>query len=169
MQIWEDFKILYSFGVHMKSILTAFALLTTATTFACPQLAGNFTQCKTATGEVLMADLKIEQSNTNGIENYAITYVDPETQAEQTITYITDAQWHTAVISDPDTGMNVELSFMGKCECEKLAFFEKMSIQGQSDEIVSIEGSAQMINNKLVVTNKGQAMGDVIDVSVTCD
>jgi hypothetical protein len=44
-----------------------------------------------------------------------------------------------------------------------------MSIQGQSDEIVNIEGSAQMINNKLVVTNKGQAMGDVIDVSVTCD
>jgi hypothetical protein len=153
----------------MKYLIFLFVFLTSSAVIACPQLAGNYTQCKTASGEVLMADLRIEQSNTNGIENYAITYVDPETQAEQTITYITDSQWHTAVISDPDTGMNVELSFMGKCQDEKLAFFEKMSIQGQSDEIVNIEGSAQMINNKLVVTNKGQAMGDIIDVSVTCD
>jgi hypothetical protein len=153
----------------MKFLIATLLLITSTLTLACPQLAGNYTQCKTATGEVLMADLKIEQTNTDGFENYAITYIDPETQAEQTITYITDAQWHTAVISDPDTGINVELSFMGKCESEKLVFFEKMTIQGQSDDMVNIEGSAQMINNKLVVTNKGQAMGDVIDVSVTCD
>jgi len=153
----------------MKFLITTLALISSSLSFACPQLAGNYTQCKTATGEVLMADLKIEQTNTNGIENYAISYIDPETQTEQTIIYITDAQWHSAIISDPDTGVNVELSFMGKCEGKKLSFYEKMTIQGQSDDMVNIEGSAQMIDNKLVVTNKGQAMGDVIDVSVTCD
>ena len=151
-------------------VLSLISLLLVATnTLACPNLAGRYTQCKTAEGEVMMADLNLEQNTVNGFTLFDINYIDPETNVEQTIQYLADGQWHADNYTDPDSGVVLDFAIKAECINETLYFHEKMSMQGELTEVVSIEGTAKMVNNQLVVTNKGHAMGEEINLTVACD
>lgn len=150
----------------MRSALALIALISTSA-FACPNLAGSYTVCRSTTGTTQgSSDVVVSQTVVNGATVYSLTSTDDETQERGSESVIADGQVRTVTETDAQTGLVIVTASQASCQGDALVLQSSSSIQGQ--EIANVTMTVTKNGNTLSQAVAGQAFGQPINDTVNC-
>ncbi|MBY0517196.1 MAG: hypothetical protein K2P81_09820 [Bacteriovoracaceae bacterium] len=150
----------------MRSTLALIAFISTSA-FACPNLTGSYTVCRSTTGATEgSSDVVVTQSVVNGATVYSLTSTDDETQERSSDSVIADGQVRTISETDSQSGLVIVTSTQASCVGNALVLKTSSSIQGQ--EIANVNMTVSKSGNTLSQVVSGQAFGQPINDTVNC-
>lgn len=150
----------------MRFSALVFALISLPA-FACPQLAGNYTVCRSSTGQTPgERDVVVSQRQVGGVMEYSVTGTDEETHERTTSTVIADGKPRTEEQTDPSTGISFSLTTTARCNGQTLLMDTSLSFSGQVAG--QLKSSITKNGNQLVTKTEGMMMGQAVNETVTC-
>lgn len=150
----------------MRSLAFVLAFSSFSAFAACPNLAGNYSACRSTTGATSgSTDVVVTQSVKDGITTYSITSTDDETHERDTDQMIADGKTRTQTGTDPNMG-EVSISLTYKCSDVKVIGTEVITIQGQ--EIANVTEEVQKKGNTLEIDMNGTVFGENYQDTLVC-
>lgn len=147
--------------------IAAIALLSSFSAFACPNLAGNYTSCRSTTGEASgSSDVVITQTVRNGATVYTMTSTDDETQERNTEEMIADGVDRTHVENDPNMG-EVRMSVRFTCAGQTLTGKQTVTVQGQA--IADMNQTINKVGQTLQIGVYGMIFGADFSDTLICE
>lgn len=135
----------------MRAFLIA-AIIFSPSVFACPDLAGEFSVCRSTINQVETSkDVVISQKVQNRVMTYTMTKTDGYTGEKETETYKADGKVRIESFRDPDTGMTLENRTSVRCTGSVLTITTQVRLNGMvfgsSDVKLSKNGSDLIIES----------------------
>lgn len=146
----------------MKHVLSLLVFVS-STAFACPNLRGQYSACKTIEGSFPdSGGHSVIQRMNGNVTVFHITSLDANSIDRTTDTYIADGMWYTQEVVDADTGAVLTYATQASCSGEYLTIVTKLS----GDEVV-----VTLSKNGSKVTQKisGVSMGQQVDAVQVCE
>jgi hypothetical protein len=151
-------------GVSMRfiAIAVAFASLSAV---ACPNLAGKYAVCTSATGMPGSTDLVITQAIANGATVYTMTETSDMDGERETNTIVADGI--ERVMTEDMDGVVLEAKMKTSCAGDALVSSVGISIEGM--EFGQIETKMTKVGNKLIQEVSGDILGEDVSDVITCE
>lgn len=150
----------------MRFALALIALVSTPA-FACPNLAGSYTVCRSSTGTSDGSrDVVVAQSVRNRITTFSVTSTDEDTQERSTMSVVADGKVRTESQTDPESGLVIVVSTQATCQGNTLVLKNSTSIQ--NNEMAQLTITISKSGSELRQVIAGQALGNPINDTVIC-
>jgi hypothetical protein len=151
----------------MRFVLALIALVSTSA-FACPDLAGKYTVCRSSTGSSGGSrDVVVTQSVRNRITTFFMTATDEETQERDTTSVIADGKVRTESVTDPETGLVIVSATQASCSGNALILNNKTTID--NNELAIVKVTITKSGNQIRQIIAGQALGNEFNDTVICE
>ena len=151
----------------MRSSLLLLALVTFPV-FACPNLAGIYTSCRSSTDTGALSQLVVEQKIVNKYVQYTFTThevkVDTNPRVEK---YTADGRMKIVADTDPDTGIVMKTETLTNCQDNFLNI--KMDATVDSESLANITSKTFKEGNRLTQIFSGVSMGNPVSDTIVCD
>ena len=147
------------------AIATLFASISA---FACPDLSGTYTACRSQTGNTAgSTDVVITQAIQNKVTTYSITSTDPDTNERKTELYRADGRLVSETITDPDSGMTISMSSVVKCVNNTVNMNMKVVMAGQP--VANVTTVMSKANKQLTMKMTGKNFDEPINETLICE
>lgn len=144
------------------------ALLISVSAFACPDLSGTYTVCRSQTGNTSgSTDMVITQAIQNKVTHYSITSTDPDTNERKTEVYKADGKLVSETVTDPDSGMSLTMSSMVKCVNNTVSLNMKVAMGGQ--QVANVTSVLSKSGKQLTTKTTGTNFGETVSETVICE
>ncbi len=151
----------------MRVIAFALVFSSFSAIAACPDLAGTYSICRSATGASNgSSDMVVTQTVNNGVTTYTFTSTDDDTQERITTTAIADGKPRTTVENDPNWG-EFQSTEIYSCSDGKVVGNLDVKLQGQ--EIVVLDMESHKNGDSLEIDSNGMIFGQNIQDKVICE
>ncbi|WP_408095473.1 hypothetical protein ACJVC5_10555 [Peredibacter sp. HCB2-198] len=148
--------------------IAAFALFTSFSAMACPDLSGTYTACRSQTGSTAgSTDVVITQAIQNRATTYSMTSTDPDTNERKTETYRADGRIVSETITDPDSGMTISMSSVVKCVNNTVNMNMKVTMAGQ--QVANVTTVMSKANKQLTMKMTGKNFDEPINETLICE
>lgn len=145
--------------------LAVIAMLVSSSVFACPNLAGKYTVCRSQTGtSESFADLVISQKLQNRITQYEVNYTD-ESGEKQTEKYLADGKTYVQTTEDSD--MKFESAVTSSCTATSLKIKAVLKVDGQI--MNTLEETISKTGNQLSISSNMMIDGETVAENVVCE
>jgi len=146
----------------MKHIL-GFLVFVSSAAFACPNLSGYYSSCKTVEGSFPDSGAhSVIQSMNGDVTVFNITSMNANSIDRTTDTYIADGKWYTQEVVDVNTGAVLTYSTQATCNGEFLTIVTKLA----GDElVVGLSKAGSQVTQKI----SGIMMGEQMDAVQVCE
>ena len=134
---------------------------------ACPNLAGTYSQCTSATTGEVTNGSTVTETTAGGITTYTIVSMNEETQTEVTGTLITDGVARTETLTDEETGMGISLTT--KASCMGTALMYEGTVEAQGQTIANFVTHVTKSGSKMSSTTTGTSMDETINDTEICE
>jgi hypothetical protein len=153
-------------GVFMK-IFSIFSLFFTYSILACPNLAGQYANCISQTGDNSnTTDVTITQITEAKVTTYTITATDSISGETEQKIMIADGKTRTTSETDPATGLTFKES--QSFSCKNNVLFGKMLITFNNSEMLNVNLETNKVDGIVQIKMKGSSMDQPIDDLVIC-
>lgn len=117
----------------MRPFAFAFIFLVSTTSLlACPNLAGQYKECRSTTGNSAgSSDMVVNQNVQNRITTYVVSATNNESGERETENYRADGKIKVQVVSDPDSGMSMETATQVICSGNSLHININVKFMGE--------------------------------------
>lgn len=133
--------------------------------FACPNLTGNYARCVSQNGTMVgSSDLIISQAMVNGAMTYTMTSTDDESGERSTETVAADGK--PVVDIEESEGMRIISTSVVSCQGDVLSINTDLSVEGQS--VGQVATTVVRQGNAMVTQMDGMIMGMEINDSQVC-
>lgn len=152
----------------MRFLVFSLTLMSSVSTFACPQLEGQYKNCfSNLTQERLKAGISISQKIVNKVTRYTFTSVEQETEKNVTEEYVADGKLRSISETDSDTGIKIKTTTRATCIDNSLVVDTKATIA--NEVMIELKTKNTLSGNKLVQELNGMTMGEEIKEIITCE
>lgn len=152
----------------MRSLLTALFLFPTLV-FACPDLSGKYSVCRSTTqASSDLSEVVIAQTTKNGITTYKFSSTDTGTNERSTEEMKADGKLIVTTQADAETGNEIKLAQIAVCVGKSsLRVSQKMFVNGEpAADLVTIISKS---GNSLIKETSGSSLGDTISSRDICE
>jgi hypothetical protein len=113
-------------------LATFFLLFISSSLLACPDLSGEYLECRPTTGHSTGSrDMVVTQSSLDGVTTYVASATNSQTHERETETYQADGLLKVEEVTDPDNGNKIQISSIISCLDEKLSIFVTVTKNGK--------------------------------------
>ncbi len=149
----------------MRLLATLIALVS-FNTFACPQLAGNYSYCRSTTGAAPeVSDMVITQKSENGVTVYTMASTDVEDQERSSHDYYADGK-PRVITSESEMG-EITDSMTFTCKGKELKSRQYLSIAEEMFFDVNIDYKKN--GQELMIKYKGTVAGIEFEDTLNCN
>ena len=107
-------------------------LFASSTLLACPDLAGEYSVCRSTTGNSPGSiDMVVKQTVSNKVTTYVVSATNAQSETTETETYRADGKLNVQVITDPDSGMTMETATTINCSGNTLNINIDVKFEGE--------------------------------------
>jgi hypothetical protein len=136
-------------------IVIFFLLFISSSLFACPDLSGEYLECRPTTGHSTGSiDMVVNQSSLNGVTTYVVSATNSQTHERETETYIADGILKVEEILDPENGHKIKISTLVSCVDEKLSIFVTVKTNGK--ETGFSKAQVYKLGHQLIIETHGR-------------
>lgn len=146
--------------------MTAAVLFVSFSSLACPNLAGNYARCTSATGQAAVSsDVVLAQSVSGGVTTYTLTETDEE-GVRGTTSFIADGVARSeADESNPDFPMTTVTTNV----CQGQTIVSESMISTAGNDIGSVTVVVRREGARMIQEINGMLLGEQIADTVTCE
>jgi hypothetical protein len=152
-------------GDIMRFLALSVLFVSFSTMAACPNLAGTYTTCTSATGNV-SGGTTVTQSTVGTVTTYEVTSKDEDMGTEVTETIIADGKARSASQTDEDTGVVITVSTKASCMAGALMYEASVVAQGQT--FANVVTHVTKNGSQLMTHTTGESMGTAINETEVC-
>jgi hypothetical protein len=113
-------------------VVIFFLLFISSSLFACPDLSGEYLECRPTTGHSTGSrDMVVTQSSHDGVTTYVASATNSQTNEQETASYKADGLLKVEEVTDPENGNRIQISSVISCLNEKLSIFATVTTNGK--------------------------------------
>ncbi len=151
----------------MRSSLLLLALVTFPA-FACPNLSGVYSSCRSSTDTGALSQLVIEQKIVNKYVQYTFTTQELKLDSNPRVEkYIADGRIRIVSDTDSDTGIMIKTETLTTCQDNGLNI--KMNATVDSESLANITIKTFKEGNRLTQIFSGVSMGNPVSDTIVCE